>query len=309
MRLLSLIVLLPLSALAHGVMIVPADENARTVLDGMVEQIGSGGFQLKMAGNRSPAMSCLKDKDPDKQRACLFAAAGPANVLGLLLVKVTARGRTLDANFEVLERATKTTVFHETLKAPQAGFQKAAAPLVKRMVSAMQLLKRAPQHTESPSPVVAQATPPEPPKATEPPRPVEPPQAAAPEEPAGAVKPQETKTDVPRKAEEPPRPVALVATTTAPPRVDFAAPKSRSATWAVTGVAAVAAGVAVVCGLLGASGKSRLEAQNNGVSNLSYSDAIALQGQANQQFTISMGSGIAAALSGGVAAYLWSTDP
>jgi hypothetical protein len=63
---------------------------------------------------------------------------------------------------------------------------------------------------------------------------------------------------------------------------------------------------AAAFGGLGLSAKSRLDHLDNGVSPLTYSQAVALQGQTNQDMTIALGAGIGAAVAAVIAGVLWA---
>ena len=119
MRLALWLALIPCVAHAHGVLIVPENDAARTVMESLVEQLGRPGLTLKTAGGRSPAIACLKDKNAHNRNQCLVAAAASANVSGLLLVSSSTARRVVTAQFEVVSEETGKPVFAETLKAPE----------------------------------------------------------------------------------------------------------------------------------------------------------------------------------------------
>ncbi|MHB8876240.1 MAG: hypothetical protein ACYC8T_21320 [Myxococcaceae bacterium] len=98
-----------------------------------------------------------------------------------------------------------------------------------------------------------------------------------------------------------PTPVVVV-TPEAPPR-------SRTPAWIATGVAAAAAGVAMVFAAEGLAGKGRLESSTGGVSALRRSEAQALKGRANNALTVSAIAGGGAVGVGALAVFLWSTGP
>lgn len=300
MRLLALLVLLPLSAFGHTVLIVPEDDEARSLMEGLVEQLTKAEAQPKMAGGRSPAIACLKEKDVKKKDACLLESAGKANVEGVLLVRVTQWKGLYEANFTLTEVATKGKAFNEAFKAPKAKWAKFSVPVVKRLTVAIAKLKKV---EGAPEPVAVK---PEPPKPE--PEPVKP-------EP---VKPEPPKPEpvVVAKVEPTPAtdtPVAHSLTPTPKPasaRKDFMAeaPKSTTAAWAVSGVAVVAAATAGTFAVLGNGARTELEQTNNGFANMSYRDAQAKQATANTDFTIAAAAGIGAALAAGAAAWLWSSN-
>lgn len=86
------------------------------------------------------------------------------------------------------------------------------------------------------------------------------------------------------------------------------AAKPRVAAWVVTGIALAAAGTAATFGGLGIAGKERLDAAPAGISPFSRSEAAALQESTNLQFTVALGTGIGAGVSGVVAAILWGAQ-
>lgn len=293
MRLALWLALIPCVAHAHGVLIVPENDAARTVMESLVEQLGRPGLTLKTAGGRSPAIACLKDRNAHNRNQCLVAAAASANVSGLLLVSASTARRVVTAQFEVVSEETGKPVFAETLKAPEGKVGKAAGPLVKRLVAVLLELGT----EKAPEPVR-----PRPEKPPEPVAVVKPPDAH-PRPDVPPVKPVEPTPDAPRVAHLEPKPQEPVAV-----RVTSPEPKPHVAAWTVTGVAIAGAGVAIVAGLMGQSNKAKVETQTNGISNLNYTEAVQLQGQANQQLTVALGSAVGAAVCGGVAAFLWSRE-
>lgn len=128
---------------SQGVLMVPTDDRARAVVDGFVDQLGAAGVTVKTAGSRAPAMACLTEKDSTRQRTCLLeAAAAAGTVKGVLVVRARDRKKVLEATFEVLELASRSSVFKDSLQAPEASFPKASAGLVKKLISALGQLKR-----------------------------------------------------------------------------------------------------------------------------------------------------------------------
>ncbi len=130
-------------AAAQSVLIVAADDTARGVVEGLVERFGAAKVAVKTAGGRAPAMACLTEKDAARQRDCLVdAASGPGTLSGVLLVRATEAHKVREVTFEVLELATRGSVFKETAKGPAASFPKAAAPTVNKLLTALAQLKR-----------------------------------------------------------------------------------------------------------------------------------------------------------------------
>lgn len=105
-----------------------------------------------------------------------------------------------------------------------------------------------------------------------------------------------------------PKAVALTPAPKEPPVVTTTVPARgpNVAAIAVTGVAVAAAAAAAIFGGMGMAGKAQLANAPNGMSPLSYQEAVDLQSSTNTNFTIALGAGIGAGVSAGVAAYLWA---
>jgi hypothetical protein len=184
MRILAVLLVLPLTSLAQGMLIVPADDVARSVVDGMIEPLSKSGLAFKTAGGRAPAMACFKEQEATRQHACLLRIASDANVLGVLLVRGASAKRVVDASFEVLEVASQGATFREKLRSPEPKLARATAMLLKRLLPALLHLKPAlpppPPPADPPGdPAPLARNDPGPPPATATPRPPPPPPGGA----------------------------------------------------------------------------------------------------------------------------------
>jgi hypothetical protein len=269
------------SVFAHAasVLLVPVDEKARALAEELIEPFAAENLTVKTAGPGSPAVTCLKDKA--QKVDCLTALAGKAKVIAVFVVSGALRGPRGVLTLELISegRSLKTEA-----TAVQRGKVKAQmrAPVDR-------LLQLVPEHAQS-KPVeqptvtvtVTQSTPP-PEPAPRPPRdaPVQQPELAPAPAPAD---PLALKTPAPKAA------------------------KPNAGAWVMTGLAVAAAGTAVAFAGLGLAARNQLEAAPGGVSPLSYSEAQALQQQSNRDFTIALGAGLGAGVSGVVAALLWGVE-
>ena len=289
MRWLVCSLVLPLSASAASVLLVPADEKARVLADDLVEPFGDAKLTVKMAGPGSPALNCLKDPNRD---ACLTAIGEKAKVVAVFVVTGALKGGKGTLTLEMLSMGV-------VLKKDSTKVNKGRVKAQMRapIASLLKLLpKSAPSAPVETPKLIVTETRIEPEPVVEPRRDPDPPRVS----------------DAPRKTE----PVALtplqpsdpLALNTTPPRRN----KPRVAAWVVTGIAVAAAATAGTFAGLGFAGKGRLDTVNTGPagaqSGLSYSEAVALRETSNTQLTIALGAGIGAGVSGVVAAILWGAD-
>lgn len=285
MRWLVCCLMIPLSASAASVLLIPVDEKARVLADDLLEPFGAVNLTVKMAGPGSPALNCLKNPDRD---GCLGAIGEKAKVVAVFVVSGALKGAKGTLTLEMLSKGT--VVKKDTFKV-QKG--KVKAQMKAPVAALLKLLPKA-------EPIV----------------PVEPtkgvvdtpkePDAVA-DDPYGEPEPPKV-VDVPKKVE----PVALVPTKTSDPLVLKStlppAKKPKVAAVVVTVLAIAAAGAAGTFGGLGLAGKGRLETTTNGASTLSYPDAQALQQTTNLELTVGLGAGIGAGVAGVVAAILWGAE-
>lgn len=286
MRWLVCSLMIPLSASAASVLLIPVDEKARVLADELVEPFGAAKLTVKMAGPGSPAINCLKDAD---RNGCLGNIEEKAKVVAVFIVTGALKGGKATLTLEMLSKgevikkdSTKVTKgkIKNQMRGPIAGLLKllpASEP-------------SAP--TEQPKATVTQTQ-------KDPDPPAEPPRND----------PDPPKTvDVPRKTE----PVALTPTQTSDPLLIKTpvtkASKPKVAAWVVTGLAVAAAGTAATFAGLGFSGSNRLSQTADGISTLSYSEALELQQTSNTQLTIALGTGIGAGVAGVVAGILWGVE-
>ena len=278
--------LLPLSANAASVLLVPQDEKARALADELNEPFTAAKLTVKMAGPGSPAVNCLADKAT--RLACLTGIGEKAKVVAVFVVSGAMKGNKGVLTLEMLAggavvKKESTKVFKGRVKQQMKG------PIA-------QLLKLLPKGepaapTETPKVVVTQKDPE--PDATPQPAVVEPLEVAD--------APKRVEPVLTPKAQQPNDELALRGPA---PR----ASKPKVAAWVMTGLAVVAAGTAATFGGLGLAGKGRLETAPGGVSPLSYSEAQALQQSTNTQLTVALGTGIGAGVSGVVAGILWGVE-
>lgn len=281
MRWLICSLLLPLSASAASVLLVPVDEKARVLADELIEPFGANKLTVKMAGPGSPALNCLKEA---AREACLGNIGEKARVVAVFVVSGALKGSKGNLTLEMLSRGVvlkkdSTKVSKGKVKTQMKG------PIAS-------LLKLLP--------------------ASEPVAAVEQPKVTVTEtqkDPDQVAQTDQTKVaDAPKKTE----PVALTPMKSADPlALNTPGPKPvkpKVAAWVFTGLAIAAAGTAATFGGLGLEDKAKLETTNGGTSTLSYSEAVALQRTSNTELTVALGTGIGAGVTGVVAAILWGVE-
>ncbi|MDP3153268.1 MAG: hypothetical protein Q8N23_11390 [Archangium sp.] len=281
MRWLVCSLLLPLSASAASVLLVPVDEKARVLADELIEPFGANKLTVKMAGPGSPALNCLKDP---AREVCLGNIGEKAKVVAVFVVSGALKG---SKGTLTLEMSSKGTVLKKDSTRVTRG--KVKTQMRGPLASLLKLLP-----------------------SSEPSAPVEPPKVTVTEtqkEPVQAVEPAPAKVaDAPKKTE----PLALTPTKSADPlALTTPAPKQvkpKVAAWVMTGLAIAAAGTAATFGGLGLSNKAKLETVNEGISTLSYNEAVALQQTSNTQLTVALGTGIGAGVTGVLAGILWGVE-
>jgi hypothetical protein len=283
MRWLVFCLMFPLSASAASVLLIPVDEKARVLADELIEPFGAQKLTVKLAGPGSPAANCLKDPARD---LCLGNIGEKAKVVAVFVVTGALRGGKANLTLEMLVDGAVVTKDSTRVNRGKVKNQmrKPVAELVKRLS------------------LGEQTAPLETPKVTVTPTQKDPePLPDLPDDPPQV-------TDTPKK----PEPVALTPSQPADPlAIKTPAPKPvkpKVAAWVVTGLAVAAAGTAATFGGLGLAGKGRLEAATDGISTLSYNEAVALQQTSNTQLTVALGTGIGAGVTGVLAAILWGVD-
>ncbi len=301
MRLWLVMLLLPGSVFAHGVLIVPEDDTARTLMDSLVEQLPKS-VSYKTAGGRAPAVACLAEKDAKKKESCVLEAASRAGVVGVLMVHATQAKNVVDAKFEVIELGSARNAFHESRKGSAAKWSKGAGPFLKKLGAALTGLKKVegPPVPPEPPATTAQATPP-------------PANGNGNGQEAARVEPKvEPTPPAPPKAADAPVAVAITPPLPSEPIVPgLVSPppaKSKAGAVALTLAGVVAAGTAVAFTVFGTSAKGQLEASNTGVSEFTYNEAVAKQSEANRDLSIAAGAGVGAVVLGGLGAFLWSSN-
>lgn len=293
---------------ATSLLIVPRTEAARLTCENLVEVFTAQKLTVKMAGPKSAAVACL-GKPAAQRPACFLDATTKSRVDGVVLISSAKRGAQVTVTMELLSRATGKVHATQKVRAPAKALKAKANVPVQRLVVEM-LVEDAPARGQPGAPVVAledgdEELAPLGVVAVKQPEP--PPEVLAPPEDAKPVAP-----------EPPPKPVVADApktVTLTPPVKDtpvVVAPGPSKGTnvpaIAVTGVAVAAAAAAAVFGGMAMASKAQLESAPNGISPLTYEEAVALQSRTNTHFTIALGAGIGAGVSAGVAAYLWAAQ-
>lgn len=287
MRWILCCLMLPLSAHASSVLLIPVDEKARVLADDLVEPFGANKLIVKMAGPGSPALNCLKDADRD---GCLRAIGEKAKVEAVFVVSGAMKGAKGNLTIEMLSKGAEMK--KQTIKVTKG---KVKAQMRGPIAALLKLLPKSDASAPVETPKVTVTETPKEPEPVVEPRQKDP-------EPAKVV-------DVPKKTEPvvltptPPKTEPLVLTTPAPKQS-----KPKVAAWVVTGLAVVAAGTAATFGGLGLAGKGQLEKVTAGQSGLSYTQATALQQTTNTQLTVALGTGIGAGVGAVVAGILWGVE-
>lgn len=285
MRWLACVVLLPLSASAASVLLVPVDEKARVLSDQLIEPFGAAKLIVKTAGPGSPAVNCLKAEDRD---GCLANIGEKAKTIAVFVVSGALKGSKGTLTLEML--ANGVVVKKDSTRVTRGRVKTQMRGPISR------LLKLLPKTEEGPAVEQPKMTVTETPKDPEP--------VEAPPEPAKVA-------DAPVEKVEPPALTPVAPPPNDPLALKTPAPKQarpKVAAWVVTGLAIAAAGTAATFGGLGLAGKGRLETTTDGISLLSYNEALALQQQSNTQLTIALGTGIGAGVTGVVAGILWGVE-
>ena len=283
MRWLVCTLMLPLSASAASVLLVPVDEKARVLADELIEPFGAAKLTVKMAGPGSPALNCLKDAERD---TCLGNIGDKARVVAVFVVSGALKGAKGTLSLEMLVKGA--VVKKGSFKVNKGKVkQQMKGPIA----NLLKLLPKSEPTPVEPPKVTVTETPKDPDPVVEPPKGVEPPKVV----------------DVPKKTEPvtltPSKPADPLAITAPGPRP---VKKPKVAAWVVTGLAIAAAGTAGVFGGLGFAGKGRLDGLSEGT--MSYTDAQKLKAESNTQLTVGLGAGVGAGVAGVVAGILWGVE-
>lgn len=276
------------SAAASSVLVVGENERGREVASELSEVFAKQKVKMKVAGPQAPATSCLFR--PASERGRCFSQAGQTAFVDAVLQvgATTAKGRTT-VTFQLLSLDDGRVIKREVATGPSNNLGKALAPVVTRLAK---LIKPQGGGSKPPEKVEPEKTEPEP----------------------VVVAPEPTKTTPVKTTPDVPKKTVLEPVVVAPPPSIVAPvePKGNGLTvaaWTTTGLAVAAAGVAGTFGGLGLSARGELDKNEGGVSALSRSQANALAGQANTNFTVALGAGIGAGVLGVVSAILWSQTP
>ncbi|MDP1826556.1 MAG: hypothetical protein Q8L48_25020 [Archangium sp.] len=275
--------MLPLSASAASVLLIPVDEKARVLADELIEPFGAAKLTVKMAGPGSPAFNCLKDAE---RETCLSNIEDKAKVVAVFVVSGALKGAKGTLNLEMLAKGV--LLKKDTFKVNKGKVKQQMKGPIANLLKLLPKAETAPP-VETPKVTVTE-TQKDPEPVVEPRR-----------------DPDPVVVDVPKKPEPvtltPSKPSDPLALTTPGPRP---VKKPKVAAWVVTGLAIAAAGTAATFGGLGFSGKGRLEQSTQGT--ISYTDAQKLKADSNTQLTVALGAGIGAGVTGVVAAILWGVE-
>lgn len=276
------------SAAASSVLVVGENERGREVASELSEVFAKQKVKMKVAGPQAPATSCLFR--PASERGRCFSQAGQTAFVDAVLQvgATTAKGRTT-VTFHLLSLDDGRVIKREVATGPSNNLGKALTPVITRLA---RLIKPQGGGSKAPEKVEPEKTTPEP--VVTAPEPVK-------------TTPVQTQPDVPKKAVLEPVVVAPPPSIVAP--VEPKGSGLTVAAWTTTGLAVAAAGVAGTFGVLGLNARGELDKNEGGVSALSRSQANALAGQANTNFTVALGAGIGAGVLGVVSAILWSQTP
>lgn len=276
------------SAAASSVLVVGENERGREVASELSEVFAKQKVKMKVAGPQAPATSCLFR--PASERGRCFSQAGQTAFVDAVLQvgATTAKGRTT-VTFQLLSLDDGRVIKREVATGPSNNLGRALGPVVARLAK---LIKPQGGGSKPPEKVEPEKTDPEP----------------------VVVAPEPTKTTPVKTTPDVPKKTVLEPVVVAPPPSVVAPvePKGSGLTvaaWTTTGLAVAAAGVAGTFGGLGLSARGELDKNEGGVSALSRSQANALAGQANTNFTVALGAGIGAGVLGVVSAILWSQTP
>ncbi|MBM4781924.1 MAG: hypothetical protein GQE15_29950 [Archangiaceae bacterium] len=277
------------SASAASVLVVAENDAARDVAGELVEAFGKAKVKLKVAGPQAPASQCLQRPGGDRNR-CLSQAGETAFVDAVLQLGASAsKGRTT-VTFLLLSLDDGKLIKKEVATGPSANLGGALKPVITRIAK---LVKPRPAEPKADPVVKAE------PVKTEP-----------------VVKADPVKSEPqaePVKRQDAPTKTNLEPVVVAPPEAVVAPAAKGSgltvAAWTTTGLAVAAAGVAGTFGAMGLGARTQLDANEAGISSLSRSQANALAGQANTNFSVALGAGIGAGVLGVVSAILWSQTP
>lgn len=296
MRALLLVLLLPVSAQAASVLLVPEDDKARALAADLVDAFSAQKLVVKTAPAGSPAVNCLS-KEGEERTTCLSAIGEKAKSIGVFVVSGGLKGASGKLTLELLVNGAVAK--KETTKVSKGKVkQQMKGPL-------WNFIKLLPKADGTTAPI-------EGPKVTVTDKDPEPEPVKKDPDPVVKKEPEPVKdpvvvNDTPKKDEPkltpPPKKDELDLRTPAPKKN-----KPKVAAWVVTGLTIAAAGTAATFGGLGLAGKGRLEAAPNGESALTYDEAVQLQQATNTQFTIALGTGIGAGVGAVVSGILWGVE-
>ena len=244
---------------------------------------------VKLAGDKSDAVGCMAQEGPERAR-CLADAVAKAKVDGLVLVSATRRGPQTTVTLQLMSRQGEPQR-QETVRAPKARIAHSARSAIGRTMSALRALLAREQAQERDAPARDEA----PARA----------EALAPP-PAPSVTPPAPRRDAPletRRLEPPAPPEEVELALPAPPPA--VVERSRLPGWIAASVAIAGVGVAATFTGLALSNTSRLNTTIEGLSPLSYSQAVQLRDETNTELTIALSAGITALVAGSIAGALW----
>ncbi|MBL8914033.1 MAG: hypothetical protein JNM17_25235, partial [Archangium sp.] len=262
------VLLLPVSAQAASVLLVPEDDKARALAADLVDAFSAQKLVVKTAPAGSPAVNCLT-KEGEERTTCLTGIGEKAKSIGVFVVSGGLKGASGKLTLELIVNGA--VVKKETTRVSKGKVkQQMKGPL-------WNLIKLLPKAdgaapVDQPKVTVTDKDPdPEPVPVKKDPDPV------VKKDPEPVKQDPVVVNDTPKKDEP---------KLTPPPKkdddLDLRTPapkpgKPKVAAWVVTGLTIAAAGTAATFGGLGLAGKGRLEAAPNGESALTYDEAVQLQ--------------------------------
>ncbi len=282
------VILSLLSGINPSILVVPSSPSARPVCEELVEGFSAEKVSVKLAGDKSEAVGCVRQTGPARG-PCLADAVTQAKVDGVVLVSTTTRGQQLAVTLQLLSRQGEGQR-QETVRGPRSRVAPFARPAIARTMAALRTLL-AKEKLQERAAASVEASGPSPPSPSSPPRAAQPPS------------PRDAPVASHRRLEptSPPEDWSF-ARPTPPPVV---AQRSPLPGWIAAGVAVAGIGVAATFAGLALSTKSRLDFTDGGVSPLSYNRAVQLRDQTNTDLSIALGAGICVVVAGGVAGALW----
>jgi len=269
----ALLLVLRAGAAGASALVIPETEDAREVANEVAAELTQAKVSAKVAAAGTPPLACMSVASEMRRDCAIDAAVGVDAVV--IISSAAVQGR-LALSIEAIWRRTRKTFVEDAARGTPDQIGTMLHDPVARIVA---LLRPKP----APAKIVTAPTEPEPTPAPEP----------SPDAPIAApvLTPRPQAAPTPVLEEEPPE------------------PPQRAIAITVTSVAAAAVASAIGFGILSSLEGSRLNANVNGVSPLSYSQAQGLRSQTNLHQGIAIGSGVGGALGAAISAWLWTRLP